>query len=152
MAATLVLLWAMLIASDGTSIGRVLRFYMVSLPATACNHVSRAKLAIAFVVLLLLALHAGAAGNDPIRLAGLFAPELALWLATFEFGLIGEAAAGLAAGWKMTRMLSGARGLPHVKSMDRSKLWRGSGRSKRGATPLSSANDDEDGRCYAEAG
>lgn len=141
------LFWMTLVVSKDTPVGNFLRRVMVEMPAVAANRCSRVNLAIAIVTLLLIILLATAGDADPIRMASLFAPDLALWLATFEISAIIDAAMVLAAA---RAALSGLISASVVQPLgirtarrSKSKTNRPRRSSRRsGALP---ANDDEDG-------
>lgn len=143
--------WAALAASRGTPIGRLLQRVMVEIPAAAIGGLRRVDVAAVIVVLGLVILHLNAGEADPARLLGLFAPDIAIWLAGLEFGSLLGAASALVA-------LAGARrlGLPASATiLDRGRRFEsraGRARCSRRIIRAPAANDDEDGAAPAKAG
>ncbi|MES2056717.1 MAG: hypothetical protein V4564_12330, partial [Pseudomonadota bacterium] len=133
-------------------IGRFLHRVTVEMPAAAASRLSRANVAIGIVVLLLAVLHASAGDADPVRFVSLFAPDLAIWLTSFEISAVIEAAVGLATAWAAMRRrvnISSVLATLHVAKHPRSKPGRA--RSSRRRNRASPANDDEDGAGLALA-
>lgn len=142
-----IMLWSIMTIAKATPIGRFVRRAMVEIPAQAMNGLDRVHVAIATVVLLLVVLHAVAGDNDPVRLIGFIAPEIAIWLTGFEIGILLDAAAGAAAAYAAMRRIMIRRnplGNPRTLSK-RPQSAAGRARSHRRRTPASPANDDEDG-------
>ena len=143
--------WAALVGGRGTPSGRFLQNMMVELPAAAVGSLRRVDVTAVIVVVGLIILHLNAGDADPARLLGLFAPDLALWLAGLEFGSLLEAAAALVASAGAGRL-----GLPHLATMlgrgRRLESRAGRARCSRRVTRAPAANDDEDGAALAQAG
>ncbi len=139
-------LWATLIVAGNTAIGVALHGVMVRMPAKVANGISRIHAAIAVVVLLLVLLNAAAGANDPVRIIGFIAPDLAVLLTNIELGTALDATAGLAASLialsrlRLGRFLPGARG-----GVRPTAARRHGGRPRRRRVHMSCANDDDDG-------
>lgn len=85
-AATFLLLWAILVASKGTPFGKLLNRVMVELPAMALNRLQRGHVALAIVVTLLMIVALCFPRPDSLRMTGLAIPDFAAWLTTVEIG------------------------------------------------------------------
>lgn len=142
--------WVALVASRGTPIGRSLHRVMVDLPA-AIGRLRRLDVAAVIVVVGMIILHLNAGDADPARLLGIFAPDLALWLAGLEFGSLLEAAAALVSLAGAGRLV-----LPRLATMlgrgRRVESKAGRARCSRRITRAPAANDDENGAALAQAG
>ncbi len=91
------LCWATLIHSARTPIARLLHLLMVEMPAAALNRLEPGHVALAIVVTMLIVVHLNSGDSDPTRMVALFAPDIALWLASIEIGAIVEAIVAWAA-------------------------------------------------------
>jgi hypothetical protein len=145
--------WITLAAAGNTPIGRILYRAMVEIPALAANGLTRGNVAIAIVVLMLAVLHLSAGDADPVRMVGLLAPDLAIWLTSLEIGAIIEAVAGFVAAWATLRRVNVPSALTAFifrfakRPERRAKRAR---RNRRGNCAFP-ANDDEDGEEIALA-
>jgi len=139
--------WITMAAARNTSIGRILHRAMVEMPAATANHLTRGNVAIAIVLLVLAILHLSAGDADPVRMVGLFAPELAIWLTSLEISAIIEAVVGVAAVWTALRQNTGQYSLTSYIARFAKRPEGRAGRARRrqrdsGASP---ANDDGEG-------
>lgn len=140
------MMWAALAIAGDTPFGRLLHRVMVDMPARLASRLSRAHVAITFVILVLVVLHVSAGEGDPVRLLGLFAPDLAMWLISFEISAVIELAAGFAAlaTWCWISAKSAVAALV-------ARLWKRpesrpkQARRRQRRDRVSPANDDEDG-------
>lgn len=139
--------WAALAIAGDTPFGRLLRRFMVDFPARIAT---RANVTIALVILALIILHLSAGEADPVRLLGLFAPDLAIWLVGFEISAIVDLAAGFAAlaAWCWIGAKSALTTLI-VRFWKRPKIR--AKRARRRRDRVLPANDDEDGHEFALA-
>jgi hypothetical protein len=146
------LCWAALVLAGNTPFGRLLHRVMVDVPVRAASLVSRGHVAIAFVVLLLVALHFSAGDADPVRLLGLFAPDLAMWLIGFEISTAIEVAAGVAAlaAWCWIGVKAVLADLV-ARVWKRPEIRTGKARRRRRRDRVLPANDNEDGAGLALA-
>jgi hypothetical protein len=140
-----------LIVAGSTPVGRLLRRMMVEMPAAAVNSLRRVDVAIAIVIVLLVVLHFSAGDADPVRMAGLFAPELAIWLTSFEISAIVEIAASLASALALRRRVSIRSILVTLRLARRPRNRVSRARSVRRQNRAAPANDDEDGAGLALA-
>jgi hypothetical protein len=151
MTATIVLLlcWAALLIAGDTSTGRFMRCVMVVKPAAAANRLEPGHVALAIVITLLVVLHASAGDGDPIRMVALFAPDMALWLASIELGTLVEASIGLVAALAALRTAVRSAFALRLPRHPKNKVNRArSGPRRHRSLP---ANDDEDGARFAYA-
>lgn len=138
--------WIALSIAGDTPFGRLLHRMMVDIPIRVASRVSRAHVAIGFVILVLVLLHLSAGQADPVRLLGLFAPDLAMWLISFEISAVIEVAAsvGALAAWCWIGIRSALATLvARIWKRPDIKTRRARRRRRRDRTPP--ANDDEDG-------
>lgn len=135
--------WIALLIAGDTPFGRLLHHVMVDIPARVA---SRANVAIAFVILVLVVLHLSAGEADPVRLLGLFAPDLAIWLISFEISAVVEVAASVAAlaAWCWIGIRSALTPLV-ARVWKRPEIKTRRARRRRRRDRASPANDDEDG-------
>lgn len=139
--------WTALKLAGGTPTGRILHRFMVDLPAIAASRVSRGHVTLAIIVLVLIALHLNAGSNDPVRMIGLAAPELALWLTSLEIGWVIEAVTFVVAAWTAIRGTNGWRVTANLarrcarRSRGETKRTR---RNRRCACPAPANDEDED--------
>ena len=146
------MVWAALAISGNTPFGRMLHPIMVDIPARIASRISRANVVITLVVLVLVVLHLSAGEADPVRLLGLFAPDLAVWLIGLEISAVIEVAvsiAGLAA-WCWINVKS-AVAAAIARFWKRPKIRTKQPRRRRRRDRPSPANDDEDGCAFALA-
>lgn len=146
MAAALVfgLLWIALLIGRGTASGDALHRVMVGWPALLANRITRVQLVLAVVVLALVVLHAIAGDDDPIRLLGLVAPEIAIWFASVEIGALLEAAAALVASVSMIRRIGIVRVLHRLRAGIAGQAIRRIKRPRSARRkPAPPANDDD---------
>ncbi|MEO5492866.1 MAG: hypothetical protein ABIR08_02435 [Sphingomonas sp.] len=118
---------------------------MVDKPNTVASRLRRIDIVVAIVILLLVVLHFSAGDADPVRMVGLFAPDLAIWLTGFKISALLEAAASFAAALAVLRRVkihSAIVTFHFVKDRE-SKANRA--RRIRLRNRASPANDDEDG-------
>lgn len=80
------MVWAILMAAQGTPLGRFLNRVMVELPAAAFNRLQRGHVALAIVVTLVTIVAVSFQQPDSLRLSGLAIPDVAVWLTTAELG------------------------------------------------------------------
>ncbi|MBY8825036.1 hypothetical protein [Sphingomonas colocasiae] len=147
------MMWAALAIAGNTPFGRLLHRMMVDMPARLANRLSRAHVAVTFVILVLVVLHLSAGEADPVRLLGLFAPDLAMWLIGFEISTVIELAAGFAAlaTWCWINARNAVAALvARLWKRPRAKPKQARRRQRRDR--VSPANDDEDGAELALAG
>ncbi len=85
------LCWMILLAAGTTPIGRFLSWVMVIVPARAVKNLEPGHVTLAIVVTMLIVLHLAAEDGDPIRMMGLLAPDVAIWLTSFEIGALVDA-------------------------------------------------------------
>lgn len=156
-AIVLLLCWVVLVIAGNTPIGRLLNRLMVEMPATALNRLEPGHVALAIVVTILVIVHLTAGDSDPIRMVALFAPDMVLWLMSFEIGAIVEAVVALTAAAAALRRAGVDVGVRaalktlcirpprHAKNtVDRAR--KGPRRDRK-----SPANDDDDGAAFALA-
>lgn len=152
-AAIIVLMcWMALLVAGNTPFGRLLHRVMVDIPARAASRISRANVTITCVILVLVVLHFSAGEADPVRLLGLFAPDLAIWLIGFEISAVVEVAASVAAlaAWCWIGVRSVLAALI-ARVWPRPKIKTRQARRRRRNDRASPANDDEDGLEFALA-
>lgn len=138
------LIWAAMIVARGTSIGEAMRRAMVVRPALIADRVRRVDMALGVIVVGLILLHAMAGADDPLRLLGLFAPEVAIWLATVELSIVIETAAALAAAITALCRSGSARTLLNLPAaVARVVASAGRSRSPRRRKDSPPANDDD---------
>lgn len=95
--AAMLMAWSVLALAPDTPIARGLRRILVAAPAARLSRVGTGSL---FLAILLALLAAGAAWlmqEEAIRLAAMAAPEVALWIGTFEVATWLDAAVAVAA-------------------------------------------------------
>lgn len=143
--------WTVLIVAGDTPIGRFLHRIMVEMPAAAVSSLRRVHIAIAIGILLLVILHVSAGDADPVRMVGLFAPDLVIWLTSFEISAILEAAASFAAALAVLRRVNVRSVLVTLRCAKRPESRANRARCIRRRNRASPANDDEDGAGLALA-
>jgi len=138
--------WIALLVAGNTPFGRLLHRVMVDIPAGAANRISRANVTITCVILVLAVLHLSAGEADPVRLLGLFAPDLAIWLIGFEISAVVEVAASVSAlaVWCWISVKSVLAAL-FARVWRRPEIKTRQARRRRRRDRVSPANDDEDG-------
>lgn len=139
--------WITLVIARNTPIGCILHRAMVEIPATAANRLTRGNLAIAIALLVLTILHLSAGDSDPVRMLGLFAPDLAIWLTSLEFSAIIEAAVGVAAVLTALRRTSSRYSPTSYITSFAKRPERRANRARRRQRDscASPANDDDEG-------
>jgi hypothetical protein len=145
------MVWAALAIAGNTPFGRMLHHIIVDIPARIASRISRANVAITFVIVVLVVLHLSAGEADPVRLLGLFAPDLAVWLIGLEISAFIEVAASIAglAAWCWINVKSAVAAFM-ARFWKRPDIRTKQPRRRRRDRP-SPANDDEDGGALALA-
>lgn len=139
--------WATMIVAGTTPIGRLLKRLLVEYPATALNRLEPGHIALAIVVTMLIVIHLNAGEADPTRMIALIAPDIALWLASIEIGVIVETVIAVAAAVGMLRRAGIAAILTAMSNRWRRdrKVASNSARKSARCNRRAPANDDEDG-------
>lgn len=140
MIVTMLALWVTLLVSGDTPIGRMLRFCMIEAPARRLNLVTRGQV---IVALALAAVGGGLAwllGGEGLRLIGMAAPEVAMWLTAFEVSVWVDALAAVALAASTMRFGAARAWLAAWRPQARRAP-----RARRPRRPTAPANDDEDG-------
>ncbi len=145
--------WATLMVASDTPIGRFLTRFMVDLPAAAANRLIRGNIVLAMIVFMLVILHLHVGDGDPVRMVSLMAPDVAVWLTSFEISALVEASAAFAAAWTAMRRGNVSNIFSVLSHRLGQRSTRNNKRARRGQRPsgMPAANDDEDGAGFALA-
>lgn len=146
------LLWIALLIGRDAATGGARHRVMVGWPALLTSRITRVQLVLGVVVLALVVLHAAAGNDDPVRLVGLFAPEIAIWFASVEIGALLEAAAALTTTLSMIRHVGVAGFVHRLRSGIAARSIRHSKRARSARRkPAPHANDEDRHAAVARA-
>lgn len=138
--------WLVLAMAPHTTIGRVLHRLLVERPASRLSRLSRGDAATGLLLLSAIGMIAFVGEGDAIRMLMFAAPDVALWITTFEVTAYIDvvmalvlAASNLRIRASIGQVLAGVLRNGKPRNTDRD-------RRSRGAGGRAASNDDDDGR------
>ncbi len=140
---TMIACWVVIAAVPETGVGRAIRHALVDWPAQRLLRFTRGDAAVLFLLMLTAAMVTLVGEGDGIRLLTLAAPDVAIWITTFEVSAYVDILIGLGVAASGLRVRGG------IAAFARVLTGRGTARASRraarlrGVRPAKADNDDD---------
>lgn len=135
--------WLTLGFAPDIPIARALRRALVEMPAARLSRITRGDVAVAIVLAIAAGMIAFVGEGDGIRLLTMAAPDMALWITSFEISTVVDIVVAIALAASHMRV---GTIIDRIRRRPRHRARRASGRLPRPAS-----NDDEDDRVWRRA-
>jgi len=140
---TTIACWLVMIAAPETAIGKAMRRMLIDRPAARLTRFSRGDAAVMFLLLMAAAMVTLVGEGDGVRLLTLAAPDVAIWITTFEVSAYLDIVMALAATVSSLRVRGVlARYLGVLGRRPAAKARKRATRSRK-ARPAAADNDDD---------
>lgn len=140
---TMIACWLVMVAAPETAIGKAMRRILIDRPAARLTRFSRGDAAVMFLLMMAAAMVTLVGEGDGIRLLTLAAPDVAIWITTFEVSAYLDIVMALAATVSSLRVRGVlARYLGVFGRRPVAKAHKRAIRSRK-ARPAAADNDDD---------